>query len=581
MLKSGLPAESLSRLQREQLKLSAHAALARQDFLAYATFIDPAYLTPKHVQLLGAYLHAIERGEITRLAIILPPRHSKSESTSGKFPGWCIGRDPKRPVMITSYAATLAETFSVQNRDTIMTNPRWNMVFPDVVINPNSRGRDRWAVMGARESCIAAGVGGSITGLGCWLLLIDDPVKNYEEATSEARLESIYNWYSTTARTRLTPDGRVIIIMTRWSEDDLLGRVFKEHADEFTVLHLPALSYGVEKEYVELYPDPLKRIKVLGGLPKTAFPDPLGRPRGEPLWPERFNKEFLEQQRLILGHDFEALYQGNPSAPEGKKFKRDWFRPITPAIIAALQAKPVAQRSSWDLAWSSRERADFTVGLRATLYQWDKTAEVLDDATKSYLKLVNIPPVFLVIEKMRRWQKEWDDDNPKLSGSESLIETALDDTDKYTLLIEAIASQNVGFKGVRNDKRMTFHDVLPVTKQVDKEVNAKYALRLGGRGLVFLLYENATTPPVWEKDFLNELGSFPTGANDDIVDAYAQLANNLQPLITSRLRDAETVGRWHNPFGSPQQATGFVRKLPPEFQPVDAGKWQRDRLGWA
>lgn len=549
----------LTEQELEQSKLLAHAALARDDYLAYTTFIDKNYQTPLHVRLLCAYLEAVEKGDITRLLIIEPPRHSKSETTSGKFPAWCIARDTSRTVMMCSYAATLAEVFSVQNRDTIDLNPRWPLVFPEVRMSTKVKGRSKWAVQGARESFIAAGAGGSITGLGAWLLLIDDPVKNIQEATSQTVQQNLYDWYKTTARTRLTPDGRIIIIGTRWAENDFIDRVLKsDDGKDFVVLHLPALSYGSEEDYEDLYPVKEDRARHIAAIPKHAFPDPLGRKRDEPLWPERFPKEFLLKQKLILGHEFHALYQGNPSAPEGTKFKTAWFRGITPLVLSNLKLSRRGQARSYDLAWAESKRADYTAGLKATLYKLEEQdlTTIEDDYVKQYLDLIKLPPVILVLEDMVRYKKEWDD------ASEMIVKQAIEDGERYELLVEAVASQSVGVKSLRRDRRLWKHTVRGVQKFVDKEINSKYALRLGGQGIIFILYPNASTPPPWELDFLLEVGGFPNAKHDDQVDTLSQLVNHWQPIIDDILQSTKR-GVWDTPFMNnvPQVAT----RLPSEF----------------
>jgi predicted phage terminase large subunit-like protein len=568
-----LSGTGLTTSEKEQLKLAAHAALAREDYLAYATIIDQSYEIAPHIRLLGGYLNAVEKGDIRKLAVIMPPRHGKSEATSGKFPGWCLGKDQDRCVMVTSYAASLAETFSIQNRDTVATNPRWRMVFPDVVLNPNVRGREKWALAGQRESVIAAGVGGSITGLGAWLLLIDDPVKNYEEAVSQARQEAIWNWYNTTARTRLTPDGRTIIIMTRWAEGDLLGRVL-EADDEFVVVHLPATSYGTAQEFVTLYPDAADRAKQIEKLPQAAFPDPLGRARSAPLWPERFDETFLNEQAVQLGHDFESLYQGNPSAPEGTKFQRNWFRSITPDILAHLKLTPLVRARSYDLAWSEKEKADYTAGLRATLYRVrlpDPEEDEIPEFVRNYLKIVQLPPVMLVLEDLQRWKKEWPE------SSEKIIEIATADTEKYKLLLEAMAAQNVSIRSLKKDTRLWKHTIKGLPAKGDKEVRAKYGLALAEKGLVFVLYPTATAPPLWEKDFLSEHAAFPSGKNDDQVDAYTQLVNYLQPTI-DRVLNKIPRGVWTTPFMAPSRSPLIGTNRPHEFR--ESSLASKLCLGW-
>src|SRR3990167_978189 len=565
--------EGLSPQDLANLKRAATIALSRNSLIDYATLVNRGYEQADHLKLLCTLLEQVEQGDVRKACIILPPRSGKSWTTTGTFPSWCLGRDPTRTVMITSYAATLAEVFSVQNRDTIAENPNYPLVFPNITLSQKTRGKDKWAIAGQRESCIAAGVGGPLTGLGAWLLLIDDPVKNYEEAISAARQEANWLWYTTTARTRLTADGRIVIIGTRWVEGDLIDRVLNsEDGKEFEVLHLPALSYGVSADYERDYPVVEDRTKALAALPKHAYPDKLNRSKGKALWPTKFNETFLHKQQVLLGNDFQGLYQGHPSAPAGTKFKTSWFRAITPAIISNLKLTPKGHFTSYDLAWSESERADYTAGLKASLYKVEDSdySTIIDEMVRSYLELVKLPPVILVLERVTRFKKEWDD------ASSAIINQAIDDGPKYELLVEGIASQSVGFKSLKRDKRLWKHTIHGVTKHSDKEISAKLSLRLGGLGCFFILYTNATTPPAWEFDFLKELGTFPNAKNDDQVDALSQLVNYLQPTIDAILQSSRG-GVWQTLFiGPPPQ--GLSTNLPPEFR--ETNRWVGKKMGW-
>lgn len=563
---------------QDMLKFLAHAALARTDLLAYNTFIDTSYeLYPGLEQLIN-HLQQVESGEIKRLIITMPPRHGKSETTSGKFPGWCIGRDPTRTVIMTSYSATLAETFSVQNRDTISTNPRWKFVFPNITLDPNKRGKDKWAVTGRRESVIAAGVGGAITGFGAWLLLIDDPVKNAEEANSPAYQEKVYDWYRTTSRTRLTPDGRIIIIMTRWSEGDLVAKLeSSEEWDQYTVLHLPALSYGTEDELRAECATEEEYQKQKAQLPVTAFPDRLNRPKGTPLWEDRFNAEFLYDAKIAMRHDFEALYQGNPSAPEGQKFKKDWFRGVSLKTLASLPIKPVVRVRSWDLAWSSKTSADFTVGIRATMYVTDDTGSDTTITPKELQEKyeLKLPPAFIVLDDLIRYQKEWD-------ASEQMIKnTMVSDGYKTEVLIEAVASQNIAVKTILKEKLFWRHRVIPIIPTRDKEERAKYSMQLASKGLVFIAYPDARVPPAWENEFLRELGAFPNAAKDDQVDAFTQLINHWAPRIDKLLLKMAQI-EWATPFddGKPKDKQNLHLPAPFREGPDPHGSPARDHLSW-
>jgi predicted phage terminase large subunit-like protein len=537
--------------------------------MPYAQIVNPKYQTPQHVRMIAGVLQDVEAGKIKRACITLHPRAGKSELTSGIFPSWCLGRDPSRKFILTSYAQRLAETFSEQNRDTIALNPGFREVFPEVTISPTKKGRDLWAVMGERESLLAAGVGGAITGFGAWGLLIDDPFKNHEEANSAALRERVWNWYLTTSRTRLQADGWVIIIATRWHEDDLTGRLMQTREwKDFHHLHIPALSYGSIGDYEDDGRDEYERKKFFASLPVDAFPDPMGRPKGEPCWPDRFGIDFLVDARETMGHHFEALYQGNPTAPEGQKFKREWFRPITDRDLEALPIEVKARSRSYDLAWSASKTADFTVGLRATLYQVDHNGD------SDHPLLSALPPVMIVIEDLLRYQKEWDE------NEDLIIDAALTDGSDYELLVEAVASQNKGVKSLRKNPRLWRHNIIPVVPSKGKEERANYSLGLASHGAVFILYPHQTVAPFWETDFLNELGGFPLAAKDDQVDALTQVIDFWQDQIDEAMMQFRPT-TWDSGFGeynsiNPER----VENRPPELIEVPSDQYTFDNLGW-
>jgi len=577
--------DTLTAEQAVALQKAAHIALARQEFLAYATYIDRTYETPPHIHAICGKLQELEAGITKRLIITLPPRHGKSDTATGKFPGWCLGRDPTRTVIITSYAATLAEKFSEQNRDTIMLNERYRDVFPGVSVNPNKKRKDNWCLMGRTESVKAAGVGGGISGFGAWLLLIDDPIKDAEQASSPTHNQKVWEWFQTTSRTRLAPGGRIVVIMTRWAEGDLVDRILEsEEAEDWDILHLPATSYGTdEEEWREpgMSDDDLQQA--LEAIPDTAFPDPLGREKGKALWPARFDEDWSVVTKSVMGHHFTALYQGHPTEPAGHEFKREWFRLITGKLLAKLQAKPVRRARSWDIAWSSSKRADWTVCLRATLYEIPKTLKN-DLATNPALREfgmsvnLNLPPLMLVIEDVKRWQNEWDE------TSALIIQTAGDDTNKYRMLIEAVASQNVAFKSIAKELRLWKHNIIPVVPDKDKEVRAKLALKLASLGCVFLLSPEDGSYPIWAKDFLKELGDFASGRStkDDQVDALTQVVNYWSGTIDRYLIDLP-VQYLKTPFTEkrlPDEEPKPIRETIPEFQMIEDPFNRVDGLGW-
>lgn len=222
------------------------------------------------------------------------------------FPAWYLGRNPSHYVIAATYAQELADDFGRKVRDQIA-DPSFQAIFPGCRLKGDSKSSKRFHITQEEISTdldgayFAAGIGGPLTGRGAHLLLIDDPVKNREEAESEIFRRRNKDWYSSTAYTRLMPGAKVIVIQTRWHEDDLSGWLREEHKHEnWTILSLPAIAEDN---------------------------DPLRRECGKALWPESYTEEALDQIRQSIGiRDWTALYQQRPSPESGDFFKKDWIR---------------------------------------------------------------------------------------------------------------------------------------------------------------------------------------------------------------------------------------------------------------
>jgi predicted phage terminase large subunit-like protein len=289
---------SVALLERPGVQHSIARELARRCLSDFCALMDPSYERSRHADLLIQHLEAVERGEVRRLAVFMPPRHSKTYHVSERFPAWFLGRNPERRVILASYGSDLAEGSSRKVRNLLL-DERWP--FPTVGVAHDSAAVNKWSTNHGGE-VIAAGVGGAMTGFGADILVIDDPVKGRAEADSETYRESTWDWYTEVARTRLMPGGRIVLCQTRWHEDDLAGRILAR-AGGWTILNLPALA--------------------LDG-------DPLGRSPGEPLWPEWYGLTELADLRADLTSEqgargWQALYQQSPTADEGGMFKRAWF----------------------------------------------------------------------------------------------------------------------------------------------------------------------------------------------------------------------------------------------------------------
>ncbi len=272
---------------------------------------------------------AVAAGEIDRLMLFLPPRSGKSELASRYFPAWFVGLWPDKRVILTSYEAGFAELWGAKARD-ILAEFGWLF---GVKISKDSAAASHWDVKGHAGGMDTAGIGGPITGKGADVLIIDDPIKNQEEADSSKYREKIWDWFQTTAYTRLEPKGAIILVMTRWHPDDLAGRLVRQMdsgGEHWEVVSLPALAE--ENDLLKRMPE-------------------------EPLWPTRFDKEALLVKKKTLGpRRWAAMYQQRPVPQEGTMFRREWFgEPVNDYPKDAHLVR------YWDLA--ATEEGDYTAGV--------------------------------------------------------------------------------------------------------------------------------------------------------------------------------------------------------------------------
>lgn len=293
----------ISRGAKEDI-VQAIAARATRRFEDFCCYVDHSYLVPPHLQLLCEELDKVERGETRHLMVFMPPRHGKSETTSRKFPSYYLGKHPDHNVILTSYGYLLAKSFSKANRDLIESR-RYRSLFP-VRTSENARSVNDWDIEGHKGGMLAAGVGGATTGYGANLFIIDDPIKNKEEAESEVIREKHWDWYRSVVLTRLEPQARLIVMLTRWHQQDLAGKILAQakedgELDEWRVINLSAIA---EDEN-----------------------DAIGREMGQALWPERYDEKHLTKvKRRVGSRVWFSLFQGKPQDPEAQIFKRDWIK---------------------------------------------------------------------------------------------------------------------------------------------------------------------------------------------------------------------------------------------------------------
>jgi phage terminase large subunit-like protein len=328
-------------------------ALARTGPGALAILTNRRLGLPGHLELIDeAVVEAIWRAQAAdrdRPEIVLvsaPPRHGKSTLISEYLPAWFLGSFPDRRVILTSYEADFAAGWGAKTRTLLEEH---GLPLYRVSVDERSRSASRWDLHRRTGGMVTAGVGGPITGRGAHLLVVDDPIKNAEQAASPTIRDKQWEWWLSTARTRLEPGAVVVVVMTRWHESDLAGRLLtasREGGDPVLEIRLPALA---------------------------ERGDPLGRKVGEALWPKRFPRPYLIHTREVLGpYWFSAIYQGRPTPEEGGVFDRRDFRYFELSGDQVVLRGPDGKRkvfgTEWcqkfqvvDLAASESESADYTV----------------------------------------------------------------------------------------------------------------------------------------------------------------------------------------------------------------------------
>jgi hypothetical protein len=213
---------------------------SRGSLLSFTSYTNALYQPAEHHKRICDRLEAVERGEIDRLMIFMPPRHGKSELASKRFPAWCLGRNPRRQIIAASYNSDLANDFG-RNVRNIVGEPEFRRCSRACRAGTDSHAANRMNTNHG-GAYVAAGVGTAVTGRGAHIALIDDPFKDREEADSERRRDIVWDWYRSTLFTRLMPGGSIVLIQTRWHEDDLAGRLLEQRRSEWEVLELPAID---------------------------------------------------------------------------------------------------------------------------------------------------------------------------------------------------------------------------------------------------------------------------------------------------------------------------------------------------
>ena len=288
-------------------------------------------------ETLDLFLKDLIDGKRPRLIITMPPRSGKSEIVSRRFPAYFLGKYPDLSIISVSYSATLAEDFC-RDVQRIIDSDEYKAIFPNTKLSDKKdknykRTSDIFEIVDHKGVYCSAGVGGGITGKGCDILIIDDPIKNRQEANSENTRKKIFDWYSSTAYTRLSPIGGVIMMCTRWHLDDLIGKVLSDKNQKpFHVISYPAIAEHDEPH----------------------------RKQGEALHPERFSLEILNEIKSTLSaSDWLSLYQQRPTPEGGAIFEVSKLRYFDESSEPKRFDQIVG---SWDMTFKENKTSDFVVG---------------------------------------------------------------------------------------------------------------------------------------------------------------------------------------------------------------------------
>jgi len=431
---------------------------AQIDFASFVKEMWPGFIDGRHHKVMGKKFQEIAEGKVKRLIINMPPRHTKSEFASYLLPAWFLGKFPGKKIIQTSNTAELAVGFGRKVRN-LVDSEQYAKIFPNVNLRSDSKAAGRWATNAGGEY-FAIGVGGTVTGKGADLLIIDDPHSEQEAAlaaTSPEIFDKVYEWYTSGPRQRLQPGGSIIVVMTRWSKKDLTGKILQSMIDK-------------DGEHWEV----------------ISFPAIL--PSGNSLWPEFWNLTELETLRLELpAGKWNAQYQQEPTSEEGAIVKREWWRIWEPEKPPKCQF--IIQ--SWDTAFTKSERADYSACTTWGVFYKDENENdpnvILLDAFKKRMEFPELK------EKAFNHYKEWEPDafivEAKASGAPLI----------YELRAMGIPVQE--FTPSRGNDKMV-------------RINAVSDLFASGK-----VWAPGTR---WADEVIEEMAAFPNSDHDDFVDSSTQ-----------------------------------------------------------
>lgn len=432
-------------------------AKAKVDFIEFVNAVWPDFISGAHHRRIARLFEAVARGEKKRIIINLGPRHTKSEFASYLLPAWFLGQYPKKKIMQISNTAELAEGFGRKVRN-LVDSSEYRRIFPELELRTDSKAAGRWNTNYNGEY-FASGVGGTVTGRGADLLIIDDPHSEGEAVLAQFNPEiydKVFSWYTSGPRQRLQPGGAIIIVMTRWSLRDLTGQILehsaKNNGDKWEVVEFPAIL-----------------------------------PSGKPLWPEFWSLEELEAVRNeIPPGKWQAQYQQQPTSEANAIVKREWWQPWTEKNPPA----PDFILMTLDTAFEKKTSADYSAIVVFGVWTNDSDGGqpnlMLLEAWRERLEFPDLK------ERVLEFYKEWEPDS---------------------IIIEKKAS---GAPLIYEMRRMG----VPVQEYTPTRGNDKIT-RLNAVADIFASGKVWAPQTRWAEELIDEVASFPSGRHDDFVDCVS------------------------------------------------------------
>ncbi|MFN3306168.1 MAG: phage terminase large subunit [Candidatus Kapaibacteriota bacterium] len=458
---------------------------------------------PKHIEVLNRLLVEVTKRNIHRLVVNLPPRYGKSTLISLLYPFWYIGNYPQHNLMLVTYQNKLAQLWGKRIRQLIFAKGK--ELF-EIELDKEDRSSSTMTIFNHNGRILCVGAGGLLTGLGADAIIVDDPIKNQKEALSLHQRESLWEWFKATLFTRLEPNGVLLIVCTRWHEDDLVGRLLS--TQDFVELSKKEL----EEATLVLSPAKWCLLKI----PAIANEnDPLGRAPGEVLWKERFDYNSLQEQRKFLGDFwFSALYQQEPIFKTGKIFKRENFRYFelkenNVIVVETKGSQSVREYhllehctvfTTVDLAVKANERTDYTVGIVFAVNR-SRDIFILEIIRERFNSADHLSLLWSVFS---RWK-------PVLIGIEAVQY-------QYSL-IQMGRKMGLPVKELKADRDKIARS-LSIANLVD---SGKVYFRKGAS---------------WLDDFERELIEFPDSKHDDQVDAFSYISQIIEPISSAKVHSA-------------------------------------------